>query len=111
MEPHCCICWEPFDARDVLAVRCGHVFHADCLLPWLDRTATCPYCRQKATRATAQQLFFSRDGNDSPVDETPAAQEMSRVTSQLEETEKKLFRCDGKLKQLTDSNRLALILT
>lgn len=25
--------------------KCGHFFHAECIVPWLERTNTCPMCR------------------------------------------------------------------
>jgi len=30
---------------DVVAFPCLHIFHSDCLLPWLARKTTCPTCR------------------------------------------------------------------
>lgn len=35
------------DSGSSVAFPCAgkHLFHKDCLLPWLARTTTCPYCR------------------------------------------------------------------
>ncbi len=45
-EP-CCICLEPLAQRQVaLTLRCGHVFHQECIWDWLGRRASCPLCKQ-----------------------------------------------------------------
>ena len=46
----CAVCKEDFVApapNDLLirVLPCGHVFHDDCIVPWLKRVASCPICR------------------------------------------------------------------
>ncbi|KAF2452061.1 hypothetical protein P171DRAFT_438689 [Karstenula rhodostoma CBS 690.94] len=41
----------------VVIVRCGHIYHRSCLLPWFDidvRVHTCPYCRKDLFTAPIQ---------------------------------------------------------
>jgi E3 ubiquitin-protein ligase RNF181 len=45
-EQSCPICLKKFDQDDELnALPCKHEFHAECLVPWLQKTASCPMCR------------------------------------------------------------------
>lgn len=42
----CTICLDEWENRQkALELPCGHVFHHDCLLPWLNQSNTCPTCR------------------------------------------------------------------
>lgn len=43
----CCpVCWDGFrDEKEVIATYCSHIFHIQCLLPWLWKKNTCPSCR------------------------------------------------------------------
>jgi len=124
----CTICTELFDSsRDVSALRCGHIFHGDCLSPWLNQSMTCPQCRQKITKAAIiQKLFFSRpDADDSIAGEPSTSPELARIYSKLEETQNKLCLRDREVsklsaevsaindraKQLTESYRLHIVLT
>jgi len=123
----CTICTEPLEhLREVSALRCGHLFHADCLAPWLSQSMTCPQCRQKVTRANIiHKLFFSRpDADDSIIGEPNTALELSRISSKLEEMQNKLClrerevaklsaeksAIDDKASQLTESYRLLIFL-
>lgn len=49
-EPMCSVCLEGFAPGDRLSwakldPNCRHVFHTDCLVPWLMEHDECPYCR------------------------------------------------------------------
>mmetsp|Transcript_36517 Transcript_36517/g.26591 ORF Transcript_36517/g.26591 Transcript_36517/m.26591 type:complete len:91 (+) Transcript_36517:2068-2340(+) len=44
----CLVCLEQFKSDDkVLRLPCGHIFHVDCILPWLKVRNTCPACRKE----------------------------------------------------------------
>ena len=42
--PQCPVCFDDIVGTAVRA-ECSHVFHEDCLLPWLREHGTCPTCR------------------------------------------------------------------
>ena len=47
----CCICMEDLaEGQFALALRCGHVYHSDCIHQWLSRRAHCPVCRESPVR-------------------------------------------------------------
>jgi len=44
----CAVCNEDFEiGTEALRMPCKHVFHHDCLHPWLNVTNTCPLCRHE----------------------------------------------------------------
>jgi hypothetical protein len=44
--PACAVCVEDIDVgQRVSRLACGHIFHARCLLTWLQRADSCPNCR------------------------------------------------------------------
>lgn len=47
-ETTCSICLVEFDENDeIRQLRCDHVFHSECIDPWLlNGKAVCPVCRQ-----------------------------------------------------------------
>ncbi|XP_051120599.1 E3 ubiquitin-protein ligase RING1-like [Andrographis paniculata] len=72
--PSCPICMEEFDinpdsSRPVNEVRCGHYFHKDCIVEWLQRRNTCPLCRCKVLR---RQVENSGQGTNQAEPENSA---------------------------------------
>ena len=45
----CSVCIESFDDDDdqVYKMPCGHPFHKECLMPWLEMHNSCPSCRHQ----------------------------------------------------------------
>ncbi|GAB2225877.1 hypothetical protein Droror1_Dr00021647 [Drosera rotundifolia] len=47
-EEDCSICMEDFDwLSSVVLLPCLHLFHRDCIGPWLHQNRTCPLCRRE----------------------------------------------------------------
>mmetsp|Transcript_44603 Transcript_44603/g.71726 ORF Transcript_44603/g.71726 Transcript_44603/m.71726 type:complete len:276 (+) Transcript_44603:181-1008(+) len=66
-EVLCCVCQEEFaPGGKAKMMPCGHAFHYDCLMEWLERHNSCPTCRyalpsEKPTFDLAQERVASRD--------------------------------------------------
>ncbi|XP_076259541.1 E3 ubiquitin-protein ligase Iruka-like isoform X1 [Rhynchophorus ferrugineus] len=43
----CSVCWEVFQLKEqVRQLPCQHIYHENCIRPWLELHGTCPICRQ-----------------------------------------------------------------
>uniref|UniRef100_A0A1B0AHX6 RING-type E3 ubiquitin transferase n=1 Tax=Glossina pallidipes TaxID=7398 RepID=A0A1B0AHX6_GLOPL len=46
-KQQCSVCWEYFKLEEMVRkLSCCHLFHEDCIVPWLVLHATCPICRK-----------------------------------------------------------------
>lgn len=45
-QPSCPICSEEYTPdEEVVKLPCAHLYHSNCVMPWLDSKKTCPICR------------------------------------------------------------------
>ncbi|XP_047979181.1 E3 ubiquitin-protein ligase RDUF1-like [Salvia hispanica] len=48
VEPHCAVCTDAFVlGSEALKMPCKHLFHAECIFPWLNLHNSCPVCRHE----------------------------------------------------------------
>jgi len=61
-DPVCVICMTQYEeessARDIL--KCGHMFHSECLETWLKVKQKCPLCNQDLRRHSLDPSRFRR---------------------------------------------------
>lgn len=78
-ENECTICLSHFEAGERLKrLPCKHAFHGACVVPWLERHATCPVCRHAlpTERPSARSFFdMPRPAAAAPPPPPPPAPE------------------------------------
>ncbi|XP_023290550.1 E3 ubiquitin-protein ligase TRAIP [Orussus abietinus] len=62
----CVICSELLTPSDeAFSTPCGHVFHLPCVTQWLERSKTCPQCRERVTQNKIHRLYFNFSNSES----------------------------------------------
>jgi len=55
-EDGCVVCQEHFVLGELTTqLPCGHTFHRECVMPWLEKHNTCPTCRMELPAAPADE--------------------------------------------------------
>lgn len=85
----CAICLETIGDEDIVrGLICGHVFHAECLDPWLTkRRACCPMCKRdyffkkEAAESTETQTSTTNNETNNNVNENSDIQNLNENTN------------------------------
>ncbi|XP_043252446.1 E3 ubiquitin-protein ligase TRAIP-like [Colletes gigas] len=80
----CVICSDlliPSD--DVFYTSCGHIFHYACLNQWLERSKSCPQCRERTTLSQIRRIYFNFSNDDIKEDKTSLQHKIDNLNFQL----------------------------
>ena len=77
----CSVCWDDFKLEeDVRQLRCEHIFHEDCIIPWLELHNTCPVCRKEQEDESAGSAETAGDNSGSEPSESGSGNSAAGVS-------------------------------
>ncbi|KAH8312388.1 hypothetical protein KR044_010485 [Drosophila immigrans] len=91
----CSVCWDDFKLDEtVRKLPCSHLYHENCIVPWLNLHSTCPICRKSLANdddnedvdvdedyVLLNRFVNEAGGGNNPASRTPAA---NNATSQTQ---------------------------
>uniref|UniRef100_A0A1I8Q809 RING-type domain-containing protein n=1 Tax=Stomoxys calcitrans TaxID=35570 RepID=A0A1I8Q809_STOCA len=104
---NCVICAELFSqADDVYITTCGHMFHYVCLKQWLERSKTCPQCRNRCSERNIIRVYFNLANLDvSRIDVGSLQEQLDNANLQLKMKEKELSKAEEQIKSSKETQK------
>lgn len=81
---------------EVVMMPCKHLFHQDCLIPWLETSATCPVCR-----ITLETTSPSSTSSSASASAPPAGQAAQQTTSSSHMTQQETEATNADMQEVT----------
>lgn len=81
----CVICLDGMKSEEeIVATKCGHIYHFDCLNKWIFKSNTCPECRSTLPEGRPFSRIFPNVSDDQSYIEILESQ-LSMLQKQLDE--------------------------
>ena len=92
MSISCSVCIEDINLynQTISVLKCGHVFHLECLQQWFRTSKTCPECRDRVYRNRYVKKIFPKLNQDELFDYNCASDETKELIRVYDEQTKLL---------------------
>lgn len=85
---NCSICINDYEIGErVIKLKCGHIFHKGCIIPWYDDniiSPTCPICRRNLSN------FETTNGNQNIQNQTNIDHNLDEESNNIDEMDQRL---------------------
>ena len=79
---NCSVCFEDFSlGEEARLLECGHCFHTDCIVPWLELHGTCPVCRKVLDPSGARPPEQGEPEQTQPSDNTNSSSSSTNAST------------------------------
>lgn len=101
MDINCSICWNGIFSNDgrVVATKCGHVFHFNCLNHWRAKNNACPECRSNIS--DLRNIYLNNTSNFDAMNLTIVKNHM-KIQEEFLKTQESL---ESEIKKLKNGNK------
>lgn len=83
----CAVCLEDFEPKEkVMLTPCNHMFHEDCIVPWVKSNAQCPVCRFSLGENKRESRASDNNIANAAVSDEVFAMELVSVIRAMEES-------------------------
>ncbi|KAF7633853.1 RING-type domain-containing protein [Meloidogyne graminicola] len=96
----CIICTLSFELDDISTLRCGHTYHYECILTWINTSKSCPKCRTKNLVKDITRLYVDEPDKDKTLNQSSD----QNLTSNVAELKLKIKKLESQNADLLDSN-------
>ncbi|XP_022147728.1 probable E3 ubiquitin-protein ligase RHC1A isoform X2 [Momordica charantia] len=79
-DSHCPVCKEKFElGSEAREMPCNHIYHSDCILPWLVQHNTCPVCRLELPQQDTRHAWSGGSSSSSSNGEVSNGREITQL--------------------------------
>lgn len=109
----CMICLEPFEIGDKVTwskqMKCRHIFHHECIHPWLLKNEECPCCRLLYIPRTKYDEVRSSQANENSSDQNESESDEEEWNEEEDDPSSAYFIINGLISRVGEQVRSSIV--
>ncbi|KAK3012651.1 hypothetical protein RJ639_009196 [Escallonia herrerae] len=85
-DKRCAICLDDFEPRQLVVLTpCSHMFHEDCIVPWVKSNGKCPVCRSAICERIKESAVETNNGTSNVIVSEPFAGDLISILRAMDD--------------------------